>query len=84
MQNFIQNIKRARIFILFVTFWILIIIGVVKIMNSNLETSTRNTDLINRNFEELMKKDSAHKELLKNDSIILQKLEELLEENISK
>lgn len=84
MKNFIENIKKARIFILFVFFWVLVIIGILSIMTSNLESSTRNRDLIDRNFEELMRKDSAHKVLLKNDSIILQKLERLLEENISK
>lgn len=77
MKTIINDLKKHKIFILFIVFWILVIVGALDYMIDDLQRTNSNRELINRNYEELIRKDLDHQILLKNDSIILEKLEEL-------
>jgi p-aminobenzoyl-glutamate transporter AbgT len=80
MKNIIDFIIKKKIPILSILFWIFLILVLFTsyfYQSANLKRVKENQTMIEINYKELLKKDSVHKILLKNDSIVIEKLENL-------
>ena len=91
MKKLIEDIIKNKIIILFMIFWICIIfisldysIAIqrnIEKTNSNTEIIDINTQLINNYEQYMVRLDSMQDIILKNDTLIIIKLEELCKKN---
>lgn len=91
MKKLIEDIIKNKIIILFMIFWVCIIVisldysiaiqRNIEKTNSNTEIIDINTQLLNNYKEYMVRLDSMQDAILKNDTLIIIKLEELCKKN---